>query len=351
MKLLVVVLCYKVPDLTIDCLRSIEPEIARVPGARVALCENGTGPESVAKLRRAIDENGWGSWVDLTVLTINQGFCGGNNHVIRQALDSANPPEYVLLLNADTIVHAGAFQTLVKFMDTHPDAGIAGSRLLSPEGEIQASPFRFFGIGTELDRGLRLGLLTPILSGKLVVDQSQPSPAEWVSGASMILRTPMLRAIGLLDDGLYTYFDDIDICLRADRAGWEVWYVPASQVVHLEGRATGIVGQSASQPKRRPAYWFQARRRFFLKNHGAAYTALVDAAFLSGYALWRVRRRIQNKPDLDPERFLGDSFRQSVFLTGFAVRAVENPAMAGRSSSENGNGTKPDPDPVASASA
>lgn len=328
MKLLVVVLCYKVPDLTIDCLRSLEAEIPRVPGARVGVCENGTGPESVDKLRRAIEENGWESWVDLSVVEINQGFCGGNNLVIRAALEADDPPEYVLLLNSDTIVLERALETLVAFMDANPRAGVAGSQLLSPEGEIQASPFRFFGIASELDRGLRFGVATRFLAPPLDVDPDRPSRAEWVSGASMILRAEMLREIGLLDEGLYTYFDDIDIGLRAKRAGWEVWHVPESKIIHLEGASTGIQGGPKERPKRRPAYWFQARRRFFLKNHGKLYTALADAAFLFGFALWRLRRPIQRKPDLDPQNFLADSFRHSVFRTGFAVREVENPALA-----------------------
>jgi GT2 family glycosyltransferase len=98
MKLLVVVPCHRhrVPDLTIGCLRSLSGEIDRVPGARVAVCENGTGGDAADRLRRAIDENGWESWVDLTVVEINRGFCGGNNLVIRAALESDDPPEYVL---------------------------------------------------------------------------------------------------------------------------------------------------------------------------------------------------------------------------------------------------------------
>jgi GT2 family glycosyltransferase len=328
MKLLVVVLCYRVPDLTIDCLHSLREEIQRVPGARAAVCENGTGGDSAERLRRAIDANGWESWVDLTVVEVNRGFCGGNNLVIRKALESDDPPEYVLLLNADTIVQEHALDALVEFMDAHPRAGIAGSQLLSPEGEIQASPFRFVGIASELDRGLRLGILSPLLSGRLEIDHSKPNPAEWLAGASLILRTSMLEQIGLLDEGLYTYFDDIDICLRARRAGWESWYVPESKVVHLEGASTGIKGSTPQRPKRRPAYWFQARRRFFLKNYGKLYTALADAAFLCGFSIWQLRRLIQRKPGLDPDRFLGDSFRNSVFCTGFELRDVENPAMA-----------------------
>ena len=68
----------------------------------------------------------------------------------------------------------------------------------------------------------------------VATDAGQACPVEWVSGASMILRRTMLEQIGLLDEGLYTYCDDPDICLRARRAGWETWYVPESQVIHLE---------------------------------------------------------------------------------------------------------------------
>ncbi|MDR3622636.1 MAG: glycosyltransferase family 2 protein [Paludisphaera borealis] len=328
MKLLVAVVCYRVPDLTIDCLRSLSGEIDRAPGTRVAVCENGTGGDAADRLRRAIDENGWGSWVDLTAAEVNHGFCGGNNLLIRPALESDDPPEYVLLLNPDTIVQEHALDALVDFMDAHPKAGVAGSQLLSPEGGIQASPFLFPGIGSELDRGLRFGALSKLLSGRLKIDHSRPNPAEWLAGASMILRTSMLRDIGLLDEGFFTYFDDVDLCLRARRAGWEVWYVPESKVVHLEGASSGIKGFTTQRPKRRPTYWFQARRRFFLKNYGKLYTALADAAFLCGFAVWRLRRPIQRKPDLDPQHFLVDSFRNSVFRTGFAVRAVESPAMA-----------------------
>ena len=232
--------------------------------------------------------------------------------------------------------------TLVEFMDAHPRAGIAGSQLLSPEGVVQASPFRFQGIATELDRGLRLGVVSRLLSPWGVVPPTPvaASPAEWVSGASMILRRAMLERIGLLDEGLYTYFDDIDICLRARRAGWETWYVPDSKVVHLEGSSTGVFGPAVM--KRRPAYWFEARRRFFLKNYGAPYTAMVDAAFLAGFALYCLRRRIQRKPDTDPQRMLGDSFRHSVFRAGFAVREVENPALREATSGAGARAPAPD---------
>ena len=100
--------------------------------------------------------------------------------------------------------------------------------------------------------------------------------------------------------------------------------MPGSVVVHLEGASTGV---TARIMKRRPPYWFQARRRFYLRNYGAFYTAMVDAATIIGLALWRLRRLIQRKPDRDPPHLLMDLIRNSVFCTGFAVRTVDNPAM------------------------
>jgi len=140
----------------------------------------------------------------------------------------------------------------------------------------------------------------------------------------MILRRSMLDQIGLLDEGLYTYFDDIDICLRARRAGWKTWYVPQSRIIHIEGASTGL---NRGELKRQPAYWFEARRRFFLKNYGGLYTALADVAFLCGFASWRLRRWIQRKPDADPPHLLADAFRHSVFCSGFELRNVKNPLL------------------------
>jgi N-acetylglucosaminyl-diphospho-decaprenol L-rhamnosyltransferase len=327
MKLLIAISSYQVTDLTIDCLRSLSGEINRVSGMRAAVCENGTGDDAAERLRRTIDENGWGLWVDLTVIHPNRGFTGGTNAVIRPALESGDPPEYVLLLNADTIVQEHALDALVAFMDRHPKAGIAGSRLVWPDGKVGASPFRFPGIATELERGLRLGIASKLLSPWSAV---LPTPkdacrADWVSGASMIVRRTMLEQIGLLDEGLFTYFDDSDLCLRARRAGWETWYVPQSRVIHLVGASTGL--SSRRVKSRRPSYWHQARRRYFLKNHGAWYTALADAAFIIGYMTWRMRRWVQRKPDTDPPHMLIDSIRHSVFFTGFSVNVVENPAI------------------------
>jgi len=332
MKSLIVIVSYKVTDLTIDCMRSLASEMEQMPDARVGLCENGTGPEDVQRLSDEIKASGWDRWTDFMSVTPNRGFTGGNNAVLKPAMESANPPQYVILLNADTIVHPGAMQTLVRFMDEHPKVGIAGSRLEERDGTPFVSAFRYHSIANEFDRGLRLGVVSKLLSPWAL---SPPVPAEaceaeWVAGASMIIRKEVFDAIGLLDEGYYTYFDDIDFCLQARKAGWPTWYVPESRVIHLVGATTQISDPKKGQGKRRPRYWYQARTRFFIKNYGAIYSALADLAFLSGYALWRLRRLIQRRPDTDPKNMLLDTWLNSVFVSGPKLRDVENPAIPKR---------------------
>lgn len=327
MKLLVIILNYRVADLTAECLRSLSEEIPAMAGAQVTVVENGSGDNSEARLHEAIRRNNWSHWVELVTLSHNSGFTGGNNVVIRRAMAAAEPPDYILLLNADTVVERGALRTLVQFMEEHPEIGIAGSRLIFPDGRPQGSPFRFVGIASEFDRGLGIGIVSKLLRrwGVCPPKPSTAAPVDWVAGAAMIIRRQVIEAIGPLDEGYFAYFDDIDYCLNAKRAGWSTWYVPDSLVLHHEGSSSGIGSERERRP---PDYWFKARRRFFLKNYGVAYSALIDLSFLIGCVLGRIRRMLQGKPSSQPSHLLRDSIRHSVFCSGIKVDNITAEVLA-----------------------
>jgi hypothetical protein len=324
-KLLVVITNYRVTQLTIDCLHSIAGEIASVPGIRVAVCENGTGNDAAEALARAIADNDWTSWCSLTALETNLGFTGGNNVMIRAALQSTDPPQYVLLLNADTIIRPNAFKALVDFMDQHPGVGIAGSHQEDSEGKPLHSAFRFPSPLSEFEGAVKLGLVTHLLNRWVVAlpISAEASEAHWLSGASMMVRKEVFDQIGLLDEGYFTFFEDVDFCFNARKAGWPIWFVSKSRIVHLVGQSTGI---TVKKPKRLPAYSFQARRRYFLKNCGPMQAALADLARIIGMVVWRLRV-LFGKPDPMPPHYLRDCIRHSVFVSGFALRVVQNPAL------------------------
>jgi hypothetical protein len=313
MRLLIVIVNYRTASLTVDCLRSLSSEVANLQTSRVVVVDNASGDDSRQRIDEAIGASGWSPWAVLMPLESNGGFAFGNNAAIRPALASDDPPNHVLLLNPDTIVRPDAIRALLDFMDGNPSVGIAGSRLEHPDGTPQISAFRFHSIASELESGLRLGVVSRLLRKKVVAPPVPDAPCrvDWVAGASMIVRRAVFDAIGLMDEQFFMYFEEVDFCLRAARAGWPCWYVPASRVVHLVGQSSGVTDLKRAR-KRRPAYWFASRRRFFVKSYGRASVMLSDLAWATGYATYRVRRLVQRKPDVDPEHLLWDFVRYNL---------------------------------------
>jgi GT2 family glycosyltransferase len=303
----VVIVNYKSAELAIDCLASLESELAAIPNARVALVENASGEGEV--LAQALEDRGWSGWVDLIEAERNGGFAYGNNRAIEPALASPTPPRYILLLNPDTYIYPGAVSALLTFMDEHPEAGIAGSRLENPDGSVRRSVFRFPSLLSEFESGIALGPVSRLLSRWVtappVPEGDDPTPAEWLSGASMIIRREVFADIGSMDDGYFMYFEEVDFCRRAAQAGWSRWYVPQSRVVHLVGRSSGITDPRMRR-KRRPRYWFDSRRRYFKTHLGTGNAVVADLLWVIGYSMKRLRDIVTNRPNDDPERLLSD---------------------------------------------
>ena len=314
--LLVVIVNYQTPELTIDCLKSLVNEIQLLPKTSVIVTDNASGDGSTQKIQTAIETEGWSQWVSLMPLEKNGGFAFGNNQAISSVMESNNLPSYVLLLNPDTVVRQGALKELWDFMEQHPAVGIAGSRLENPDGSPQRSAFRFPTILSELDSGLRLGLVSKLLS-KWIVAPPVPEQAcqtDWVAGASMIVRREVFEQAGLMDESYFLYYEEVDFCLQAKKAGWSCWYVPESRVIHLVGQSSGI-DSSKKQKKRLPKYWFESRQRYFIKNHGWFYAITTDLIWTFCYVLGSLRLLIQNKTHNDPPNLLMDFVLNSSFLS------------------------------------
>lgn len=297
LNLLVVIVCYKAAELTIDCLRSLEPEIAAIDGAKVAICENGTGEESVATLRNAIDREGWSDWILLTVISPNRGFSGGNNVIIEEAMSRPHPPRHLLLLNADTIVRSGALVELMRAAEANPKAGIVGPRLEDPDGSPQISCFGFHNPLSELIRGAHLGFLTRLLR-RFDVPRSvsnEPIEPDWTTFACALIRREVFAQVGVLDEGFYLYFDDPDFCRRARRAGWTVLHWPAAHVVHLGGRSNPVKSL-AKLKQRRPAYYYASRARYFAKYYGRGGLWMSNVLWTLGRVMSWFRERLGRAP-------------------------------------------------------
>jgi len=316
MKLRIVIVNYRTADLTVDCLRSIADEVQTRGDTCVTVVDGGSGDGSGDVLATAIDREGWSRWVELILLDTNGGFAYGNNAGIAPLLDQEDEPQYFLLLNPDTVARPQALTRLIDFMDAHPRAGIAGSRLENPDGSPRFSAFRFASPLSELESSLRFGPVSRLLRNRVVNPPIQETThrTDWVAGASMIIRRQVFDQIGLLDPAYFLYYEEADFCLRAARAGWECWYVPHSREVHLVGQASGITGAGRTR-KRTPSYWFASRRRYFAKNYGRGTALLADGLWLLGYSLWTLRRWLTRRPHIDPPGLGRDFIRWTLLQT------------------------------------
>jgi N-acetylglucosaminyl-diphospho-decaprenol L-rhamnosyltransferase len=320
-KLLTIIVNYRSASLTADALQSLVPELESLADGHVIVVDNASSDDSLATLSRVINDSASLSrLVTLLPAEHNGGFSYGNNVGIRHWLSGHAPAEYVLLLNPDTIVRPGAFRRLVEFMDTHGDVGIAGSRLEDPDGTPQCSAFRFPSIASEFETTAASGPITRMLSRWLVAPpiSDESHPTDWVAGASMIIRWKVLDRIGLLDEAYFMYFEEVDFCLRARRNGWPCWYVPSSHVVHLVGQVSQVTDPKKSR-KRRPQYWFESRRRYFVKNHGAATAVAADLAWLLGQTIHRTRLFLERRQDESPAHFIADFIKHGVLTRGFGL--------------------------------
>jgi len=130
-------------------------------------------------------------------------------------------------------------------------------------------------------------------------EDAQTRETDWISGVGMLVRRAVFDEIGGFDEGFFLYFEEVDFCRRARRAGWKSWTVADAPVTHIGSVSTGMEDRARALP----AYWFDSRERYFLKHRGRLYTALADASFLAGVALRRakhaaLRRRGTERPGL-----------------------------------------------------
>jgi GT2 family glycosyltransferase len=311
MRVLSIIVNYRTATHAVAATESLVRALADIDG-HIVVVDNDSRDGSYELLTKEVADRGWQERVEVIRAPRNGGFGYGNNLAIRRAYDSGSPPDFFFLMNPDAIAEPGAVSALADFLDDHPDVGIAGSRIYGPNGEPHTSAFRFPSPLGELEAGLKLGLATRALSRWVVAPGGRTSsgPADWVSGASFMVRRWVFEAIGLFDEDYFLYFEEIDLCARARRHGFTTYYVHESAVCH-EG---AIATRMSDTTRRVPPYWFASRRRFFRKNHGTATLVTANALFAMGHALWRVRRRIQRKPDRDPPRFLLDFLRHNLAL-------------------------------------
>ena len=307
----VVIVTYKSAALTIDSLRSVNAERSAAElQIRAIVVDNASGDAPL--IAKAIESNGWGSWVTLLTAPKNGGFAYGNNLGIARAYDD-RIPSYVYLLNPDAQVRPGAIKTLTRFLESHPEAGIAGSSFENLDGSDWPIAFHFPSLVSEMLQGMELGPLTRFFERYMVAQHMAKvsQPIDWICGASMLIRPAVLDAIGGMDENYFLYFEETDFCYRAKKAGFSTWYIPESRVMHIAGQSTEITDRTKG-PRRLPAYWFDSRRRFFAMTYGVGHALAIDIVALLACSIGVLKRAILGRMHTATPYFVRDLIRYSV---------------------------------------
>ena len=266
LKLSIIIVSFNTRQLTLNCLESIK-KTTGFKDVEVIVVDNASTDKSVEAIKDQFPQ------VKILRKSINTGFAKANNQGIKVASG-----EYIMLLNSDTLVKPEALLRLVEFMDAHPRAGILAPQLLNPNGSIQPN-------------GGFLPRLSNIIAWMLFIDDLpfikpwfwsyqlrgsshfiQTRSLGWVQGAALVLRHSLIDQIGGLDENIFMYAEDVEICYRARKSGWQVMLLPQAQIVHLGFKSgssqKAILGEYGGLKyifkKHKPA-WEMPLLRLFLK--------------------------------------------------------------------------------------
>lgn len=267
------------------CLQSLR----EVDGLRleVILVDNASSDNSGEVVRTGFPE------VVVIANSENAGFARANNQAIR-----VGRGRHFFLLNNDTIVVKGSLEKLVRFIDERPRAGMAAGRLLNLDGSTQ---FRYYPIELPTLSSLSAQLFwlnwnstsNRLGRGPLARhwDASKPYRMEQVPGACILVRREAFEKSGLFDEGYRFWYEDVDLCARCLRAGWEIWYVPDAPIVHYGGAGAKQLGFSEASLLRfrgmlRFAERYFSRNHFVMLKLVVAVVLILRLPLVVGASLW-----------------------------------------------------------------
>jgi N-acetylglucosaminyl-diphospho-decaprenol L-rhamnosyltransferase len=269
MKLSILIVNWNSKDLLRDCLASIR-STCRELAPQVVVVDGGSFDGCAELIAKEFPE------VDFVQSNDNVGFGRSNNLGFSRVKG-----ETLLLLNPDTVLCDGAVRSLLEAMESHPDAGIVGAHLLNSDGSLQ-----LFGVHplptpwncmTDSDK-----VRSRWWAHHGPPDEGRPVTVEAVSGACMLMKAAVFRALGGFDSRYFMYAEDMDLCLKVTRTGSKVYYAPDARVIHHGGGCSKNEFSKFSTIMIREALWVYMRI-----NHGAP-TALLYRWLMAVSAVFRL---------------------------------------------------------------
>jgi GT2 family glycosyltransferase len=293
--LAIVIVSYNTRDLLRDCLRSIAASGASC-APEIWVVDNASRDGSAAMVHAEFPH------VHVIATAHNGGYAYANNLALREITGDAGcgmedgstsqssiphpaSPDYVLLLNPDTIVPPGALDALVAYLEMHPGVGVCGPRLLLADGSLdlacrRAFPtpavalYRMLGLSRLFPRSPRFGRYNMTF-----LDPDTEAEVDSVVGACMLVRGTVVREVGLLDETYFMYGEDLDWAYRIKQYGWKIMYVPGVIVHHYKRMS------SRQRPFQSIRAFYDAMRVFHRKHYAAITPTALNILIEAGITL------------------------------------------------------------------
>jgi GT2 family glycosyltransferase len=269
----VAIVSFRCRELLRACLESLR-RFPPAGGAHVVVVDNDSRDGTVELVRDAFPE------VELVASARNLGFAAGTNLAIRRG-----SAPYVLALNPDTELTAGALDALVELLEERPEVGMAGCRLVRADGSFDHAAKRAFptplsALGHFTGLGRRPGAGGTLAAYRApALDEHASGLVDAVNGAFMLMRRSALDRVGLFDEGYWMYMEDLDLCYRFAQAGLGVWYEASVTVRHAKAGTSGPI----RGPRLNYAFHY-GMLRFYRRHYAAGNGRLVNAAVYAGIA-------------------------------------------------------------------
>jgi GT2 family glycosyltransferase len=248
----IIVVSWNVRDLLCDCLTSINEKTLGIT-FEIIVVDNASSDGSVEMVRAEFPQ------VKLVASAENLGFGKANNLALQSATG-----RYIGLLNPDTVLLNNVFSMMISKLESEPEIGIAGPKLLASDGTVQEPCARKLVTLRSVIPRLLIGrmLATPLGTHLPPAEYDISQAVECISGACMVIRREILTDERIFDPQFFMYAEDIDLCYETVHRGWEIFYLSEALVTHYGGK-------SASQdPISTVLYMIRAVYRFFVKRHG-----------------------------------------------------------------------------------
>ena len=261
-----------------ECLGSIYENPAR-NSFEVLVVDNNSADGSIDMVREKFPR------AKAIAFERNLGFVKANNHAIR---DSAGG--LVLLLNSDAQLMEGSLDALADFLRSRPEVGIVGCRQVDGEGRLQLTWGKFPSLKNEIIRKAmhqRLSVDGSTVRDYLSWKYQSTSDVDWVAGSCMMVRREVCKQVGLMDENIFMYFEDIDWCRRARNAGWKILYAPEITVIHHGGATSNLHKIDALVEYRKSQFYFS--RKYFGRATVTSLKALMGAKSVANSVRWGVR--------------------------------------------------------------